>query len=52
MLQRLMNVNPTSIYWGYMGLRAAKLKLPFDTPEDGQHYATLTFCPQDCFRLR
>jgi len=34
MLQRLMNVNPTSIYWGYMGLRAAKLKLPFDTPED------------------
>ncbi|CAE7656177.1 HCN4 [Symbiodinium sp. CCMP2456] len=34
MLQRLMNVNPTSIYWGYMGLRATKLKLPFDTPED------------------
>ncbi|OLP95509.1 hypothetical protein AK812_SmicGene22362 [Symbiodinium microadriaticum] len=34
MLQRLMNVNPTSIYWGYMGLRATKLKLPYNTPED------------------
>ncbi|CAE7313802.1 Cnga3, partial [Symbiodinium natans] len=34
MLQRLMNINPTTIYWGYMGLRAAKLALPFDTPED------------------
>ena len=29
-----MNVQPTNIYWGYMGLRAAKLALPFDTPED------------------
>ena len=37
MLQRLMNVNPTNIYWGYMGLRAAKLSLPFDTPEDRLH---------------
>ncbi|CAJ1421769.1 unnamed protein product [Effrenium voratum] len=33
-LQRLMSVEPTAIYWGYLALRADKLALPFDSPED------------------
>lgn len=33
-LQKLMTVNATAIYWGYLALRAEKLMLPFNSPED------------------
>lgn len=33
-LQKLMNVSETAIYWGYLNLRAEKLCLPFNSPED------------------
>ena len=33
-LQKLMSVNATAIYWGYLNLRAEKLGLPFNDPED------------------
>ena len=34
MLEHLMKVEPTNLYWGYMRIRAVKLQLPFNTPED------------------
>ncbi|CAE7175207.1 unnamed protein product, partial [Symbiodinium pilosum] len=33
MLEHLMKVDPVNLYWGYMGIRAEKLQLPFNSPE-------------------
>ena len=29
-----MKVDPVNLYWGYMGIRAEKLQLPFNSPEE------------------